>query len=209
MQIQSVAQPQTSASGAQINQDSCDRYGAKLVSEFNGRYANITLAGLVFRSTLPSTTIVAANVSPVAATAAPIAALYNPINSGKNLVLLKHGLTSISGTPGGPVLWNFAVAQNVTLAAVSTNQVGAFMSATAGVGRAWVQTVPTGATLLAFFGVAKDITAVVVGSQINVTMDENAGDIVIPPGGLLAYAATAVGTTHIVQPSFVWAEVSV
>jgi phage tail sheath gpL-like len=49
--------------------------------------------------------------------------------------------------------------------------------------------------------------AVAAGAGSYLADEEVAGSIIIPPGAIFAVSGTAVGTTHIVDASILWAEI--
>lgn len=70
-------------------------YGDTLVSEYLGKYANLTLQGNVFwGSTAAAGTIIPVNASNLVSTFT----LYNPLGSGRNLLLISYDLGLTTGT---------------------------------------------------------------------------------------------------------------
>lgn len=197
--------------GAQIDQ-AADRQGAGLVTELNGRYATLAAMGQLFHAGSGSVTIAAANVGPLAAaTGQPILGLYNPLTSGRNLHILKHGVTTVSGTPGGPMVWNYGLQQNITQAPSNVIVPGLLAGGAGGgaVAKAFANVALTGSTLQTYLRDAVAISAVAAAFIERFLMEDDGGDIIVPPGGMLSLAAFAAGTTHLVRANLTWAELPV
>lgn len=183
------------------------RQGETLVSELHGRYTRQTTDGFIFHAASGSVTVAAANVSPLAAaTGQPIIGLWNPPNSGKNMAILKLGANTLSGTPGGPLVWNFALNQVLTAAANISPVAGFLTQGAASAAKVFANVALAGSTLEAFLTDAANISAVAAGAVTSVLKEDIGGTLVIPQGGLLCLAAFAVGTLHIVRASLEWEE---
>lgn len=187
------------------------RQGEALVSEYHGRYFSLAMDGAVFNSgTSANVTIASTHVSPLAAgTGTPIISLYNPQASGKVLVVLKAGAATISGTPGGPLFWNYALNQVITATPNGPVITSMLNNSAPAVAKVFAGVATTGSTAGAFLRHAVNISAVAaVGGMFNPMLEDYGGDIIIPPGGYLGLAAFAAGTSHVVQASIVWAELN-
>jgi hypothetical protein len=184
----------------------------QIVSQLQGRYYENCYRNNMFAlSTIAlGTTIVAANVSPVGAAAAPMFAMYNPAGSGKNAVISRIIVNTLSGTPGGPFVLN-VIPPNAGITAVAnlTAINLATLVAAGSVMRGFVQTALTGGAQSVMLRALGGPGAVAVGAGIYSVAEETAGDLIIPPGGALILAVTATGTTHIAAASFVYTEVPV
>lgn len=186
------------------------RQSELLATELHGRYKELASRSLLFHGISPAVTVAAANVSPIAAGGTPILGLWNPPGSGKNLALIKHHIANISGQPGGPLLWNFALNQNLSVAQSGFAQSipGTLAATSSSAGRVLANTAATGSTLSQLLKIAQCISAgtAALGSSIVAPFEEEAGDIVLPPGALLSLAAYAAGSSHVLMASFAWEE---
>lgn len=211
MLIQGQVGLQTVTDGAQVN-TALGRHGEQYVSELHGRYYTLAKRGLLFGFSSAAITVAATHVSPLAAnTATPIIGLWNPTNSGKDIVVLKQGVSTVSGQPGGPFVWNYGTV-TTTAAALSTAVSGRFGQAPAGsIALVYSNVVTTSslAGVLAFHAAAiTNITGAGNGGP-SAFYEDRGGDIVIPPGSWGAIAATVTGTSHVCQASVIWAELPV
>lgn len=188
-------------------------YSEAYVTEALPRYYAANYNGLLFHFSSASITIAATHVSPLGAgTATPVIALWNPASSGKNLVVVKTGASTVSGTPGGPLLWNYASWTTPTTAAASTPVSGIMNGTAASVAKVYSNAVTTSSLVGIFYKHAAAIAAVAATGNngiANPMYDESAGDIIIPPGTWGALAAFAAGTSHVVQASLSWLELPI
>lgn len=186
------------------------KQGSAMVSELHGRYYELALRGFIFHLPAASVTVTAANVSPLAATTGQtIAGLWNPPNSGKNLAVLKVGAATVSGTPGGPLIWNYAPNQNITAVANVTPVPALLSQAVGSVARGYSNVAMTGMSANVALRDAVNISAVAAAAVTSALMEDTGGDIIVPPGAVLNLAALGLGTAHIVRPSITWAEIPV
>jgi hypothetical protein len=171
-------------------------------------YAAMALTGKIFHAASGAVTIASTHVSPLAAgTGTPILALYNPPASPVNAVLLKHGVQTISGQPGGPILWNYAIGTTITGLASGTST-PALLGGSPAACSIFTNSATTGSLVGVPLKAAWNIQAGWTGFAETVAMEEDAGDIVIPPGAYLALAAYALGSTHVLMASMTWAEIT-
>jgi hypothetical protein len=209
MLIQGQVGLQALQDGSQVNL-SIGRQGEALVSELHGRYYQLAKRGLLFGFSTAAVTIAATHNSPLAAnTGTPILALWNPIASGKDLVVLKHSIASVSGTPGGPMVWNWGTV-TATAAALSTVVSARMGQSPAGsIANVYSNVVTTSSLAGALHFHAAGISAVAATGQGGANApvyEDRGGDIIIPPGSWGALCSTATGTSHVVQASVIWAE---
>lgn len=209
MLIQGQVGLQALQDGAQVNA-SLGRAGEMYVSELHGRYYSLAKRGLVFGFSTAAVTIAATHNSPLAAnTGTPIIGLWNPVASGKDLVVLKHSIASVSGTPGGPMVWNWGTV-TATAAALSTVVSGRMGQSPAGsIANVYSNVVTTSSLAGALHFHAAGISAVAATGQGGANApvyEDRGGDIIIPPGSWGALCSTATGTSHVIQASVVWAE---
>ncbi len=165
--------------------------------QFSFSTASIT-AGTTTNSLLPATT------------AAPPIALYNPPGSGKNIVVTKIGAVNISGTPAGPLVWNYGqyVSTTATTSTIVSGIVGASPSTRTLV---YSGQVTTGSVAGVFYKIACGFSAVTaLGSNMGTPLYEDiGGDVVCPPGQFIALATFGTGTTHIFQAGLSWIELPI
>lgn len=205
-EVQGIVGQQNVQVGAKPTQ-SYGRQGESLVSELHGRYTRQTADGNLFHAASGSITVAAANVSPLAAgTGQPIIGLWNPLNSGKNIAILKVGASTVSGTPGGPLLWNFALNQIITAVANGVVMSGNLSQAAAAVAKIFNNIALTGGTVQTYLSDAANISAVAAAAITSALKEDLGGTIIVPPGGFLSLAALAAGTAHIVRASLEWEE---
>jgi hypothetical protein len=209
MLIQGQVGLQALQDGSQVNL-SIGRQGEALVSELHGRYYQLAKRGLLFGFSTAAVTIAATHNSPLPAnTGTPILALWNPVASGKDLVVLKHSIASVSGTPGGPMVWNWGTV-TATAAALSTVVSGRMGQSPAGsIANVYSNVVTTSSLAGALHFHAAGISAVAATGQGGANApayEDRGGDIIIPPGSWGALCSTATGTSHVVQASVIWAE---
>jgi hypothetical protein len=184
------------------------RTGATISADGHARYYELTLRGQVFTIQVKTATVTATtDISPLPATTGRgLVGLINPPTSGRNAVILKIGMSTVSGTPGGPfyidVLANCGATltpgtvpvNNLTLA-----QSGSFM-------RGIAAAVPAQTAVAIMLRPLGGLAAVAVGAGLYHVEEEVAGSIVIPPGGLIAITAHATGTSHVVSGYITYAE---
>jgi hypothetical protein len=203
---------QNVAKGVQAVQ-SLGGMGELLVSELLPRYAALALTGRVFHAISHALTVTATtDISPLPAnTGRPLICLGNPTNSVKAFVVLAHGVATISGTPGGPILFNSLANVNNITAAANVTPINALVGGpTTSAAKVWGATAITGSSAGVLRGVAASIAAVAAtGNNGNTWTGNDLTDglhIVLPGNGLLM-AAYAVGTSHVASAWVAWAEI--
>ena len=189
----------------------CGDYGEMLITKllpqnYLAAYSGMQLsfstgsitAGTTTNSLLPATT------------AAPPLALYNPPGSGKNLVVTKIGAINISGTPAGPLVWNYGPYATTT-AAVATAVSGLIGTSPATRTQVYSGVVTTGSAVGVFYKIACGFSAVAsLGSNLGTPLYEDiGGDVICPPGQYIALATFGTGTTHVFQAGLSWIELPV
>jgi hypothetical protein len=183
--------------------------GALVQQDGHARYYETTRNGDCYTAIATAVTIAATHVSPATAnTGTPIIGLFNPANSGKNLSLIALDLQTISGTPGGPFYWNVIPAP-CGITAAGTAGLNSASFAAGGVAKVFGNAATTGSLAGTVFRVLGGPAAIAAGAGIYSVEDEVAGSIIIPPGAFAGVYAKAVGTTHIVDASIVWEEVTI
>lgn len=184
------------------------RSGEGMFSELHGRYYEITKRGAVYCATTPAVGVTAGatNVSPLAAnTGVPLIGLYNPLGSSVDLSILKAWVQSISGTPGGAVVWNVIPAPaNIT--AAGSQGLNAYTFITGGQAKVFANAAITGSPLATVYRPLAGITAVASGAGQGGGLEEMAGDLIIRPGQFAGLAVAAAGTTWVLTAGVEWAE---
>lgn len=195
-----------------------DRLGALVTANSRGNYAEAASRGQIFSgmTAIAGTTIVAANNSPIAAAAASAFSLWNPMNSGKNLEILKTIILPISGTPGvGSWVYNYATSQTITATKNNGGTASAApfphrISTDASVASVFTQTALTASTLQAIHRpICTIFGGAIAATSPTYFLDMADGDLVVPPGGLLSVASPATGTTFVVVIAMEWLEVAI
>jgi hypothetical protein len=188
-----------------------DKSGALAMVEAHGDLNEAVLSGNVFTIQVKTATVTATtDISPLPVTSGRgLVGLINPVSSGKNASILKIGMSTVSGTPGGPfyidvippnsgaTLAGTAPINNLTLQSAG--------SAMRGIAAAVPANTVAGVMLRPLGGPA----AVAAGAgpyQVDEWID---GGIIVPPGGLLAITAHATGTTHVVSGYITWEEIPI
>lgn len=191
----------------------------KLVTvQSGGKYENDTINRTIFHLTLGAwtTTIAAGNINAFAAAASTQFALWNPVGSGKNIVLLKFATFPISGTAPVAGCFHSKFQLAVTLAStavspVTNGLIGSLVSPRAGYITSAAGSALTGsgaATLIraADFYITAGTAANLVGAKCIEHLD---GDIVLTPGWGWAPTWKAAGTTYLGGYSVSWKEVTI
>jgi hypothetical protein len=211
MLIQGQVGVQALTNGAQSNM-TLGRAGEQLVSEWNGRYYSLNKQGVLFSFSSAAITVAATHNSPLSAnTGTPVIALWNPVNSGKDIVVLKSGVCTVSGQPGGPFVWNYGTV-TTTAAALSTAVSGRFGQSPAGSIAQIYSNVVTTSSLAGTLACHAAAITNITGAGNNgpsAFYEDRGGDIIIPPGAWGAIASTVTGTSHVIQASVIWAELTV
>lgn len=183
--------------------------GEVMVSEFMGRMYEMVLRNMVFSIQGSAVTYAATGNTPLTAnTGVPVVGVYNPVGSGKNLVILMASVATHSGTPGGPFHWNVIPSPAGITAAGSVPLSHSTFQATGSVAKGFAGSAITGSAtgvyLRPFGGPA---AAVAVGAGMYHVTEWVDGSIIVQPGCFAGIAGTAVGTTHVNSSGLVWAEI--
>jgi hypothetical protein len=210
-----IIQGQVGAPGQSITSGSTPplrqgQLGDMIVSELHGRFYEQTYRGAVFSTFVNALTIASTHATPIAAgTGTPIIGIFNPANSGKNIVLIRVQQATTSGTPGGPLLWNVIPnPQNITATSTAAYS-NASLAQSGSVTRIYNNTALTASTVGVAFRNAGGPTAVAATGAIMTYTEMYDGSVIIPPGSMLGLAATAAGTSHVINVYAEWEEVPV
>ena len=181
-----------------------------LVSELAPQYSSLNQSGFLFSTFVNAVTLAATHASPLTAgTGTPIISVYNPANSGKNIHLIKTKSTTTSGTPAGPLLWNLVPNPANITATASAPQSNIVGGGAASVAKVWNNTAVTGSTVGTAYRVLGGPAAVAAGAGLYNFEEEHKGDLIIPPGSMMALCCTGAGTTHIISAWAEWAELPI
>lgn len=183
-----------------------DTSGAQVVTDGHGRYTEAALRGNVFFASNQAGIALPAGLT----TAAKNMTLYNPLGSGKNLVLLEILMAptvALAAFPGVVALvGNVSASQAAPSTATAETVRNAYLGGGTGAGIVY-NTCTLAATpvyLRSCFHLYWVSTGVVSwGASLK---DEVAGAIIVPPGIYVSMASTAAGT---VQFSMTWEEVPI
>lgn len=186
-----------------------------MVSELQARFYEQTYRGNTFVLDSGSVTAVAATAAAQAmGTAKFLNGFFNPTNSGKNAVLIGASIATVSGTPGGPILYEVTAGAG-TLTSASTGTIRSGLIGGAGKSLMTPQVMVTltaldaDTTALVQIGTAGGPAASAAGAGVNSVYDNIDGKIIIPPGYAFGLCDTATGTTHVLQTTLYWIEVQV
>jgi hypothetical protein len=202
------------------------RNAEQVFQELHGRFYETNFRGAVFSGGMGLTAINNATYTTgtLGATVTPIIGVYNPIGSAVNLVILQAilGITVTAGTAtgGAPFVW----ATSITTAPVTTGNQPLnrkTLQPQGSAARDITNVAPTGMTpnLAVRFasaltgGLIKSISSAetAVGQNIGtagITVENLDGEIIVPPGGVLALLATTTPVAHSAVSALVWEEVA-
>lgn len=183
-----------------------------IVSELQAKYYEQAYRGNLFILDSGSQTCIAASAAGQnMGTAKFLNGFFNPTNSGKNAVLIGATVATVSGTPGGPLLYEVTAGAG-TLTSASTGTIRSGMIGGAAKSLMTPQVMVTlvaldaDTTALVQIGTAGGNSAIAAGAGVGSFYDDIAGKIIIPPGYAFGLCDTATGTTHVVQTTLYWIE---
>jgi hypothetical protein len=194
-----------------------DREGNTKIALGHAEITEATRRGRVYTTANNAYTIVAQNASAGnIGTAKPIVGFYNPLGSGVNAVLINEEEWHTSGTPGGPLIFNYFCGQ--TWVSVSSGTIyNNLLSASAASGSAMIPqnnqnltanpAITTAMNALAPAG-GPETTVLTTSSGLAGHTKDLKGQIVVPPGCAFGLFATGTGTSDIVSASLTWEEIT-
>lgn len=184
--------------------------GDVVVSELHGRLYETNYRGALFTTFINGLTIASTHATPIAAgTGTPIIGIQNPAGSGKNIVLYRIQQATTSGTPGGPLVWNIIPnPQNITQTA-TTAYSNSTLQPSGSITRIFNNVALTGSTAGVAFRNAGGSAAVAATGAILTYTELYDGALIVAPGTMLALAATAAGTSHVINVYAEWEEIPV
>jgi len=212
--------------------------GDVIVSELHGRFYEQAYRGSLYKTGTTTIVAVSATqlsstgfsgTLATAATGTPMLGIWNPLSSGVNVVMLQAALqqyiaTYAATTPFGAFIWGMSVGN----AAISTGLIP--ISAKTGVAAGSQSKVFLGATALtgltnvflpiepadfavtispvqAAYGTLAAGTVAIPGNPAQVQNFD--GQLIVPPGGVLALYSTATGVNVSFTGRLLWEEVAV
>jgi hypothetical protein len=199
-----------------------------IVGELHGRFYEQTYRGNVF-STGCSVTALSANTITLVAATTPILGVWNPSTSPVNLVLLQCMLSVAANTltapvPPGPFVWASSVGNAVISTgsapfnrkslASSGSQAKVFPGGVALTGLTNNLVIFEGADLPNLSGLTNAGTITAQASTSNATagsvgVQNFDGQLIVPPGGVLALLNTTSTTTYSVTGRLLWEEIAI
>jgi len=198
------------------------KQGDLIVSELHGRFYEQCSRGTLF-SAGSSTTALSANTIGLTASATPIVGVYNPSTSGVNLVILQASLQvsvqAASSTAPGSFVWAASVGNNAITTgaapfnrktlALSGSQAKAFNGAVALTGITNNLVIFEGADMGSGIAITTAVVAATTVVPTMVSVQNFDGQIIVPPGGVLALLNTVSTTNISVASRLMWEEVPV
>jgi hypothetical protein len=190
------------------------RDGSLAVSELLPRFAEHTLRGRLFVMDSDAITLAAAHTTKGAlATVKLINGFFNPITSGKNAIILRARVATVSGTPAGGYFYNFLADSTINSASTGTTRTGKLDQPQTSVLTPQTNVILANAagstTALKQLAALGGPTAVAATGAVESIVDNVDGAIIVPPGYVFGLTATGAGTTHIVQSTLEWLELPV
>lgn len=199
--------------------------GDVVVSELHGRFFEQTLRGNVYSTGMTITSISNATFTSatLGATCTPIVGVWNPLASTVNLVILQADLsvilTALTTTGGAPFVWavstgNSAISTGlVPFSRKTLLQTGSQAKGFAGTALTGLvnNLVVMGTSVLgggSGYNVSEIGTAAGFSPYHSGYVENLDGQIIIPPGGVLALLATTTPVAHSAASSILWEEVA-
>jgi hypothetical protein len=189
-----------------------DKTGALVVSVAHAKYREAVARGNVFIQAVKSATVTATtDISPLPATTGRVlVGALNPLGSGKRFSILKIGMATVSGTPGGPfyidVVPNCGVA--ATLAASSSPVSASTLQGTGSAGRGFAAAVPAQAAVGTMIRPLGGAAAIAAGAGMYDITEDVDGLIELPENSLIGITAHATGTSQVVSGFIAWEEIT-
>lgn len=198
--------------------------GSQRVNDAHGRFLDSALDERLFSG--GSATLVAINnvtftLATLGATAIPVIGVWNPLNSTKNLSILQASLsvvmTALQATGPGGFVWAVSNGNSALTLGLQpwsrrrldqSGSVARFFSNVALTGLTNNLAVMTGSVLGGGSSVNTAFLATQVGLQTQQVpaIEHIDGNIVVPPGGVLALLAGSTPVAHSVLANLLWEE---
>lgn len=196
----------TVAQDGTINTFRADRQGAGVTTDAHGRFMEAARLGLLFSAGMTITSISNATFSTgtLGATATPIIGVWNPLNSGKNVIVLQAKVqiinTALQVTGAGALMWCTAVGQSAIstgitplsrLSLAASGSVAKGFAGTALTGLSGNLTVQEASGLGGLLSNLSTLqTAAGLMPSAPTYVENLDGQFIVPPGGVLALLCT-------------------
>ena len=185
--------------------------GGLVTSDEHGRFHEAVSRGNVYTATTIQATVATGNNSPLGAAGTPLVGVFNIASSGKTFSILRAVVCQASGTPAAQPLfvWN-VIPSPAGITAAGTAGVNNLNFTANSLAKVFANAATTGSAAATALRPIGGSTSVASASAPACTVEDTAGEIVVPPG---AFAGVAVGngagTTWIVSASITWEEVPI
>ena len=184
--------------------------GDMIASELHGRYYEAAYRQSVFSLSLATAATITAYIGATGGT--PALATYNPVGSGKNLVVLQAGVANLVTPTGAGTapwgLWYGLTALPTGQNTVPTNN--STLTTSGSIALGWVNAVTTSSTALTrVYPLAFYYWATAAGAFGMPSFVDIAGSVIIPPGGMVALGCGTALTTASWYASLIWEEVPI
>ena len=185
--------------------------GDVVATQLHGKNYETNYRNALYSTFINALTLAATHATPIAAgTGTPIVSVYNPAGSGKNVALLRLQQATTSGTAGGPLLWNIIPNPQNISASFGIAYSNFNLAQQGSIARVFNNTALTGSTVGTAFRTAGGLSsAATVTGAVQTYMEDLQGDLIIPPGTMLALATTAAGTSHVISVYLEWEEIPI
>lgn len=201
-----------------------DITGAQIVSDAHGRFTEAALRGSLFSAGMTTTSISNATftTATLGATGTPIIGLWNPLNSGKNLIVLQARVQLIANavttfTGPGALMWCTSVNQSAIstgitplnrFSLVASGSIAKGFANTALTGLSGNLTIQEASGLISFSNnFSNALTAAGQATPGGGGIDHIDGAIVLVPGSVLALLGTTTPSSVSAASSIMWEEV--
>lgn len=210
-QVGPIATSSSIAAGVQSPQRA-GNLGDTIISELHGRYYEQTYRGNVYSLGVAAAAAITAYTG--GAAGQPAVAIYNPVGSGKNLVLIQAGYNNVvAASAAGTVSWSIYYGQTVlpTQATVTVPWNNLTLNASGSVATGWTNQALTSSTALTKaypLGYYYWATAAAAFASTATVADIN-GSIIVPPGSMAALGGTSALTSATWIAFLTWEEVPI
>jgi hypothetical protein len=200
--------------------------GEQIVSDAHGRFYEAAVRGTLFSTGMTVTSIsnVTFTTATVDATATPIVGVWNPLGSGKNLVILQARIqivnTALQTTGQGGFVWLTGTGESaISTGLTPLNRLT--LTASGSIAKGFANTALTGKSASLSIREASGLaggpmnntsflqTAVGALSPNVVAIENIDGAIIVPPGGVLSLQCTTTPIAISAASSLLWEEVPV
>ncbi len=188
-----------------------DQQNGLLVTEFLPRYYEQAYLGQTF---FTSTASAGGTAYVGAAGGTPLLAVWNPIGSGKNLVLLQ-AMVGVVATASGAGTTQFRLyggpTAAITQATVATPVSTLSLAASGSVAKAFANVALTSSTALTFITtIGNYYWASAAGAILSEPLIQDfSGAIIVAPGNMIAMGAVSILTSMTNDAYFLWSELPV